>query len=197
MDDSIGAESDRGITRLLSAWRGGDEEALDALTPLVYRELHRLARGYMRREPVGHILQTTALVNEAFLRLAGADVGFRDREHFFALAARVMRRVLVDSARRRIADKRGGDATALTLDEEHMTPLTYGGLLELDDALRSLGRFEPRQSQMVELRYFGGMTAAEISSYLEVSTATVERDLRAARAWLQVQLGAVAQRGST
>ncbi|MEM7583904.1 MAG: sigma-70 family RNA polymerase sigma factor [Acidobacteriota bacterium] len=191
MDSSAPAGS-QAITRLLSAWRGGDEAALEALTPLVYQELHRLARGYMRRESEGHLLQATALVNEAFVRLVGAEIGFRDREHFFALAAKVMRRVLVDFARRRAADKRGGDATALTLDEERMTPLTSASLLELDDALRSLAGLEPRQSRMVELRYFGGMTAAEISSYLEVSTATVERDLRAARAWLHLQLGAVA-----
>ena len=193
---SQGPTGDHAITQLLSAWRGGDEAALDALTPLVYQELHRLARGYMRREPGGHVLQTTALVNEAFLRLVGAQVGFRDREHFFALSARLMRRVLVDFARRRTADKRGGDATALTLDEEHMTPLSHGGLLDLDDALKTLAEFEPRQSKMLELRYFGGMTAAEISSVLEVSTATVERDLRAARAWLHMQLDAAKPRGA-
>ncbi|MEM6796954.1 MAG: sigma-70 family RNA polymerase sigma factor [Acidobacteriota bacterium] len=179
---------DAGITRLLSAWRRGDRAALEELTPIVYGELHRLARGYMRREPSGHLLQTTALVNEAFVRLAGAEVGFRDREHFFALSARVMRRVLVDFARRRGAAKRGGDEIAVTLDEELMAPLGGAGLLELDDALRSLSELAPRQGYLVELKYFGGMTAAEMASFLGIGTATVERDLRAARAWLHLQL---------
>ncbi|MEM1182816.1 MAG: ECF-type sigma factor [Acidobacteriota bacterium] len=182
------------MTALLGAWRDGDDGALEELTPLVYRHLHRLAIGYMSREPGRHGLQATELVNEAFMRLVGSEVHFRDREHFFALSARLMRRVLVDFARRRAAEKRGGGVTAVTLDEERMTPLDQDALLALDEALDALESYEPRQSQMVELRYFAGMTAAEISSFLKVSTATVERDLRAARAWLQIQLGSAAAR---
>ena len=176
------------VTELLGAWRAGDESALEQLTPLVYQQLHRLARSYMRRESAGHAMQATELVNEAFLRLVGSQVHFRDREHFFALSARLMRRVLVDMARRRSADKRGGGLTAVTLDEERMSPLGEDALLVLDGALEALATYEPRQSQMLELRYFGGLTATEISSFLDLSTATVERDLRAARAWLQTQM---------
>lgn len=155
-----------GITRLLSQWRSGDEEALEVLTPLVYQELHRLARGYMRRESGGHLLQTTALVNEAFVRLVDADVSFRDREHFFALAARLMRRVLVDFARRRQAIKRAGPELRVTFDEERTAPVAGASLVALDEALEALAALDPRQSQVIELRYFGGLTIAEMASYL-------------------------------
>lgn len=177
------------ITQLLSAWSDGDEDALEALTPLVYQELHRLARNYMRQENQRHVLQTTALVNEAFLRLVGSSVEIRDRQHFFALAARLMRRVLVDFARRRVADKRGGPEPAVTLDEERMAAVGGTSVLALHGALERLEALAPRQARIVELKYFGGLTGEEIASLVDISTATVERDLRAARAWLQRELG--------
>lgn len=151
------ADGDRphAVTELLGAWREGDEMALEALTPLVYQHLHRLARSYMSRESAGHTLQATELVHEAFIRLVGSEVRFRDREHFYALSARLMRRVLVDFARRRATDKRGGGVAAVTLDEEQMAPLGDAALLALDEALDTLATYEPRQSQMVECRYFG------------------------------------------
>jgi RNA polymerase sigma factor (TIGR02999 family) len=180
------------ITRLLKAWGRGDPAALDRLTPLVYEHLRRMARAYMRNERPGHTLQATALVNEAFLRLADTrDVDWADRTHFFAVCARVMRRILVDGARSRAAIKRGGQAdraehtTAIDLD--HLP--TRGAEISaqvcaLDDALNALARIDPRRAQVIELRFFGGLTVEETGQVLQISPQTVMRDWRLARAWL-------------
>ena len=184
------------ITRLLKAWGCGDSAALDRLTPLVYERLHRMARSYMRNERVGHTLQATALVNEAFLRLVDArDLDWKDRVHFFAVCARVMRRILVDAARSRAAIKRGGQADRL----DHSTPIdldrlpTTGAemsvqLCELDEALDRLAEIDPRRAQVIELRFFGGLTVEETGQVLQVSPQTVMRDWRLARAWLAREL---------
>lgn len=178
------------ITRLLRAWAGGDREALDRLAPLVYRELHRLARHYMRGERPGHTLQTTALVNEAFLRLV--DVGgvrWQDRAHFFAVSAQMMRRILVDAARARGAAKRGRAAVQVTLDEAAaVTPARDAELLALDEALTDLSRLDPRKGRVVELRFFGGLSVEETAEVLKISPQSVMRDWRLARAWLMREL---------
>jgi RNA polymerase sigma factor (TIGR02999 family) len=183
------------VTRLLLAWRQDDEAALEQLTPLVYGELRALARRYMRGERAGHPLQTTALVHEAYLRLVGLDLEWQGRVHFFAVAARLMRRVLVDYARERRAAKRGGGGHAVALDEvELAAPELAGGpavdVIELHDVLERLAALDRRKSQVVELRYFGGLTIDETAGVLEVSHATVERDLKLAKAWLARELGA-------
>jgi RNA polymerase sigma factor (TIGR02999 family) len=178
------------ITELLLAWRNGDKEALTQLTPLVHHELHRLARAYMRKEHVGHTLQTTALVNEAYLRLIDAQgIHWQNRAHFFAVSANVMRRILVDSARARRNQKRGGDAVQIPLDEA----LTIGPehnpeLVALDDALTALAELNERLSKVVEYRYFGGLSEKEIAEVLDVSLRTVTRDWNLARAWLLREL---------
>jgi len=183
-------QSDPGtVTRLLQEWRRGDQGALDQLTSLVYEELRRMARGLMRGERPEHTLQTTALVHEAYARLAGADVQVVDRVHFMSLAASAMRRILVDHARANRAAKRGGDALRVTLDEAMAVsrePMAY--LLDLDDAMSRLSRQDARKGQVVELFFFGGMTRKEIACYLEVSEPTIQRDLRMARAWLRSEL---------
>jgi RNA polymerase sigma factor (TIGR02999 family) len=180
------------ITRLLKAWGRGDSGALDALTALVYERLHRMARNYMRTERPGHTLQPTALVNEAFLRLVDTrDLDWTDRTHFFAVCARVMRRVLVDAARSRAAAKRGGQADRL----EHSTAVnldalpTAGAALSaqvcaLDEALTALAQIDPRRAQVIELRFFGGLTVEETGQVMQVSPQTVMRDWKLARAWL-------------
>lgn len=186
----------REITHLLKAWAGGDRGALDRLTPVVYQRLRRQAAHYLRRERQGQTLQPTALVHEAFVRLLdGAEVDWRDRGHFYAVAANVMRRVLVDVARARIAKKRRGGAeradhsTAFDLDR-----LPAGGsdpaqtLCELDDALTTLARLDPRRAQVVELRFFGGLTVEETAQALGTSPQTVMRDWKVARAWLAREL---------
>lgn len=180
-----------GVTQLLVDWRQGDRQALDKLTPIVYQELRQLARRYMRHERTGHVLQTTALVHEAYLRLIGLEMGFDGRQHFFAVAARLMRRVLVDFARQRQADKRGGGDRDLSVDEIEIAASNDGtwNLLALDDALRRLGELDERKSRIVELRFFSGLTIEETGEVLGVSHATVERDLRLARAWLSRELG--------
>jgi RNA polymerase sigma factor (TIGR02999 family) len=177
------------VTGLLRAWRAGDGAALERLTPLVYDELRRIARRSLRRERAGHSLQATALVHEAYLRLVGAQaVEWQDRAHFFAMAARLMRRVLVDHARARARDKRGGGVTALALDEAH-APIDQGrGLLALDDALHGLTALDPRRGRVVELRCFGGLSVAETAAVLGVSADTVMRDWKLARAWLRREL---------
>jgi len=174
------------VTKLLQAWSGGDEEALEKLTPLVYAELRRRARRYMAQERQGHTLQTTALVNEVYLRLVDIRrVDWKDRAHFLAMCARLMRRVLTDFARGRNYQKRGGKSPRVELDE---ALLISGGpradLVALDDSLKALAAFDPRKSQVVELRFFGGLSVDETAQVLKVSTETVKRDWKLARAWL-------------
>jgi RNA polymerase sigma-70 factor, ECF subfamily len=174
------------ITGLLIAWSDGDQAALERLLPLVERELHRLARRYMRRENPGHTLQTTALVNEAYLKLCDQTrVRWQNRAHFFAIAARIMRRFLTNHARDRHRHKRGGRAVQVSLSEVAvMSEERSAELLALDEALERLAEFAPRQASVVELRHFGGLTAAEAAEVLDVSVVTVERDWKAAKAWL-------------
>ena len=172
------------FTHLLTEWRSGEPHALERLTPLVYDELRKLARGHMRAERGSHTLQATAVVHEAFLRLIQANVALQDRGHFFALASRLMRHVLVDHAKSRARAKRkapGGDAPALGHDVAASSDVD---VIALDEALEKLAKLEPRLAQVVELRYFGGMTYDEIAANLSTSAATVHRDIRLARAWL-------------
>lgn len=184
------------ITRLLKAWGRGDDAALDRLTPIVYERLHRMARGYMRSERPGHTLQATALVNEAFLRLLDVrDLDWTDRAHFFAVCARVMRRILVDAARSRAAIKRGGEAgraghsTPVNLDDLPMMRHALSAqVCALDDALNQLARIDPRRADVIELRFFGGLSVEETGRVLQVSPQTVMRDWRLARAWLAREL---------
>ena len=176
---------DAPFTVLLKAWAEGDATALDRLTPAVYDELRRLAGAYMRKERPGHTLSPTELVSEAFLRLAGDEhPEYADRVHFFAMAARQMRRILVDHARKRSADKRGGLDRPVTLDEAMMAEGRPDALLALDDALVALAAVDERKARVVELHYFGGMGHKEIASALSVHENTVARDLRLAQAWL-------------
>ncbi len=177
-----------GVTQLLLKWREGDAQALEELTPIVYGELRRLARHYMRAERQGHVLQTTALVHEAYLKLVGLDMSWRGRVHFLAVAARLMRRVLVDYARERDAAKRGGGAHALTLDEARLAAGPAPDVVALDEALDSLARIDERKSRVIELRFFGGLTIEETAGALGVSHATVERDMKMAKAWLSREL---------
>jgi RNA polymerase sigma-70 factor, ECF subfamily len=174
------------ITQLLVAWNNGDAAALEQLTPLVQAELHRLAKRYMAGERQGHILQTTALVNEAWLRLIDwENVEWRNRAHFFGLAAQIMRRVLVDFARARRREKRGGDEIQVSLSEATNVPLEGSAeLVALDDALQTLEKLEPRQARIVELRFFAGLSLEETAAALNVSLSTVRRDLNLAEAWL-------------
>lgn len=174
------------LTGLLIEWRQGDEAALDKLTPLVYDELRRIAHRYVQRERDGHTLQTTALVNEAYLRLAGQQkIEWQSRAHFFAVTAQVMRHVLIDHARRRHYAKRGGDLQQIPLDDAAMMSQHRAAeLVALDEALNELAKLDPRKSRVVELRYFGGLSLEETSEVLEVSLMTVRRDWRAAKAWL-------------
>ncbi len=178
------------VTRLLRRFSAGDELAAEALIPLIYAELHDIAERQMRHERGDHTLQPTALVNEAFLRLAGNhDADWKNRQHFLSLAAQAMRRILVDHARRRNAQKRGGrqdklelnDALQLSSDDEHDTM----DLESLDESLEQLAALDPRQAKVVELRFFGGLSVEETAEVLEISTATVKRDWAFARAWLK------------
>jgi len=174
------------VTQLLGDWSGGDAGALDKLIPLVQPELHRLAHHYMSRERGGHTLQTTALLNEAYLRLVdNTKPLWQNRTHFVAAAAQLMRRIMVDHARERHSLKRGGDTLKVTLDEAALVTGTRSEeLLALDEALERLGAQDPRKSQIVELRYFGGLTAEETAEFLKVSLRTVEREWNMAKAWL-------------
>ena len=177
------------VTPLLRAWSEGNEQALERLIPLVYRELHRIARGCMARENPNQTLQATALVNEAYLRLVDArHVHWQDRSHFFALCARAMRRILVDHARSRASLKRGARQVCLELDEGKAAGKS-ANLMELDDALTRLAALDPRKSQVVELRFFGGLSEVETAAALGVSEETVQRDWRMARTWLYRELG--------
>jgi RNA polymerase sigma factor (TIGR02999 family) len=178
------------ITRLLADWSKGDRQALEKLTPLVYDELRRLAGRYLRQERHGHTLQSTALVHEAYLKLVGQNnVRWQNRAHFFGIAAQMIRRILVDYARARGADKRGSGAEKLSLDEAIALP---GGpdldLVALDDALEGLARIDPRQSRLVELRFFAGLTLEETAEVLQMSLATAKRDWVSAKAWLSREI---------
>jgi RNA polymerase sigma factor (TIGR02999 family) len=182
--------SPKEVTELLVAWSQGDPSALDRLVPLVHAELHRLAHGYMGRERAGHTLQTTALVNEAYLRLIdSSQVRWQSRAHFFAIAAQLMRRILVDFARSRHNLKRGGTAKRISLDEELLVPREPDpDLIALDQALDALAAVDPRQARAVELRFFGGLSVEETAKVLKVSPETVHRDWRVAKAWLLREL---------
>ncbi len=174
------------ITQLLLAWSEGNKAALNQLMPLVYDELRRLARHYMRNERAGHTLQTTALIHEAYLRLIDANqVRLENRRQFFAAAARLMRQVLVDLARERGSRKRGGVAEQVSLDEALVvSPQRGDGLLALDEALGALAEFDARKGQVVELRFFGGLSVEETAEALDVSVETIHRDWRLAKSWL-------------
>lgn len=178
------------VTGLLLEWRGGDERALERLLPVVEQELHRLARHYMRGERPGHSLQATALVNEAYLKLVDAQrVNWQNRSHFVAMAARAMRRILVDSARARNYQKRGGGAIRVTFDEGLEVATERGrDLVSLDTALQALAIVDPRKVQVIEMRYFGGLSVDETAEALGVSADTVMRDWRLAKAWLKREL---------
>jgi RNA polymerase sigma factor (TIGR02999 family) len=183
MEDERGEEDESGeITRLLQAWSEGDGAAREQLMPLVYDELRRIAKRYMDHERPGHTLQPTALVNTLYPRLVRRrSVSFRNRAHFFGAVARMMRRILKDYARKRLAEKRGAGAGHLTLDE----------LIALDDSLRDLARIDERQSRVVEMRFFAGLTYEEIGEVLGIAAETAKRDFRLAKAWLREQLSAV------
>ena len=178
------------ITQLLAEWSEGNQSALDELYPLVYEELHRLARRYMSREKKGHTLQTTALINEAYVRLVDQrNVHWANRSHFFAISAQIMRRILIDHARRHAYAKRGGGAQQVSLEEVATVARDLGSdLVRLDEALKTLAEMDPRRSQVVELRYFGGLNNEEIAGVLKISENTVTRDWNMARAWLYQQL---------
>jgi RNA polymerase sigma factor (TIGR02999 family) len=184
-----GAWSSGAITRLLKEWRDGKRAALDELMPAVYEELHRLAHRYMRSEEPGHTLQTTALVNEAYVRLAGSDVDWKDRAHFFAVAANLMRRILVDHAKAQQRVKRGGGRERFPLDSVSLVaPEPCAGILEMDEALQRLAAVDRRKCEVLELHYFGGLNYDETAEVLKISTATVDRELRFAKAWLRSEL---------
>ena len=201
--DRMQASDDPEISRLLRAWRSGDETALDRLTPVVYQELRRIARNYRRRERPGHSLQTTAIVHETWLRLANTiNPNWEDRAHFFAAASNIIRRILVDKARARITAKRGG----LGQRAEHSLPVDLDGILvaepsasliALNDALNDLARLDARKARVVELRFFGGLSVEETAILLEVSPQTVMRDWKLARTWLARELSNRAPLGGT
>jgi len=177
------------FTQLLAEWRSGHPQALDRLTPLVYDELRRLARNYMRAERGSHTLQATAVVHEAFLRLIQANVALQDRGHFFALASRLMRRVLVDHAKSRSRAKRNSGNRDMAVDNADLGQRADFDVIALDDALDGLLQMEPRLAQVIELHYFGGMTYDQIAAASGTSPATVHRDIRLARAWLMNEIG--------
>lgn len=189
--EQFGDPLSQNITHLLKEWSDGDEWALDKLTPLVYEELRHQAARYLRRERADHTLQTTALINEAYLRLIDAkDVQWQSRAHFFAIAANLMRRVLVDHARRRDAEKRGGAQLRLTLDETLAVSSTADvDVLAIDEALNKLSSIDSQQALVVELRFFSGLSVEETAAALGISPATVKRDWSVARAWLRREIG--------
>jgi len=178
------------VTQLLLAWSSGDEKAFELLVPIIYDELHRLARRYMQRERAGHTLQTTALVNEAYMQLVRQrESNWQGRSHFFAASAQAMRHILVDKARGRKRQRRGGDAAHVSLDDALVfTPERASELVALDDALTALARLDPRKSRIVEMRWFAGLTIEETAEVLKLSHATVEREWNRAKAWLSVEL---------
>lgn len=174
------------VTALLGQWRSGDAQALERLLPLVYRELHRVAGRYLRRERSDHTLQSTALVHEAYLRLAGPEAPeWRNRAHFFGVAANLMRQILVEHARARHAAKRGGHAVKVSLEDAPDLPVAIDlDVLALDDAMQRLALMDPQQAEIVELRFFGGLSVEESAEVLGISPATIKRDWSSARAWL-------------
>jgi RNA polymerase sigma factor (TIGR02999 family) len=178
------------VTRLLKEWSEGDETALEQLMPLVYDELHRLAHQHMRREKPGNVLQTSALINEAYLRLVDEpQIHWQNRAHFFGIAARLMRRILVDEARKRNSAKRGGATIHVSLQDAMTVPQEQAAnVVALDDALKSLEAIDSRQSVIVELRFFGGLSIEETADVLKVSPGTVMRDWTFARAWLKSEM---------
>lgn len=176
------------VTTLLRQWRSGDDRALERLTPLIYDDLRRIAARYLRSERAGHTLQVTALINEAFARLAEADVPYQDRAHFCAIAARTMRRILTDYGRAKRSQKRGGGMLRATFREDRVGDAPSPDIVDLDDALQKLAAFDARKCEILVLHYFGGMTYDETAAALDVSAATVDRDLRLAKAWLANEL---------
>jgi RNA polymerase sigma factor (TIGR02999 family) len=182
------ADAQQPVTMYLRAWQEGDAAAFERLIGIVHAELHRLARARMRGEGEGHTLSPTELVSEAFLRLAGANVDWHDRAHFFAVAAKTMRQILVDHARAKSALKRGGRARPVTLDEQVLSTDRPEELLALDDALTALATFDARKAKVIELRYFAGMEHKEIAEALQVHVNTVARDLRLGEAWIHRHL---------
>ena len=186
--DRDAAERER-IAQVLADWANRDPAARDQLVPIVYEELRRLAHHYMRGEREGHTLQTTALVNEVYLRLAGIDsMQWRDRAHFFAMAATLMRRVLVDYARQRAREKRGAGVSVTSLDENAVAPQPAVDVVALDEALERLAAVDPQQSRVVELRFFAGLSVKETAEALGISPATVKRDWATAKLWLYNEL---------
>lgn len=178
------------VTRLLHEWSAGNGQALDELMPLVYDELRKLAARYLRSERPGHTLPATALVHEAYLRLVGADLAWRDRVHFYAIAARVLRRILVEHARTRNRQKRGGGVEPISLDQAVVVgPEATAIVLELDGALDRLALQDQRKGEIVQLIYFGGLTYDEVSEALQISPTTVHRELKLAKAWLYREMG--------
>ena len=188
--DEVASASTHEITRLLQAWGAGDNSALEALTPLVYNELHRLAHHYMAREHPGQTLQTTALVHEVYLRLVDVkNVDWQNRAHFYGLCARLMRRILIDFARSRNYQKRGGHFPHIQLEEAATVSEVVGSeLLAVDEALKQLATLDGRKSEVVEMRFFGGLTVEETATALGVSQETVMRDWKLAKAWLLREL---------
>lgn len=182
--------TEESITRLLHEWRDGDDQALELLTPLVYDQLKGLAARLFRGESAGHTLQPTALVHEAFQHLVGADVAWQDRAHFYALSARLMRRILINHANGKNAAKRGGSALKITLHDASASTdaETDSDVIALDMALKELGEFDQRKSEILELHYFGGLTYVELAALMQLSESTVHQDLRTAKAWLQGRL---------
>lgn len=185
MSDSARGE----VTQLLTQWRSGDRTALDRLMPLVYNELRVIAARYLRKERAGHTLQSTALVNEAYIRLVDSRADWQNRAHFFAVAARIIRGLLVDHARARLASKRGGASLSLSLDEAIAVPDNREvHIIAVDDALTSLSRMDKQQGRIVELRFFGGLTIEETSDVLQISPSTVKRDWILAKTWIVREL---------
>jgi len=176
------------VTTLLQDWRSGDADALEQLTPLIYDDLRRIAARHLRSERPGHTLQATALVNEAFLRLAEADLKPQDRAHFLAVAARVMRHILTDYGRARRRQKRGGGVSPVTLEDDRVAVLPPADVVDLDEALEALAKVDERKSDILVLHYFGGLTYDEMAEAMKLSAATIDRDLRLAKAWLANEL---------
>ena len=193
----MGSESGGDVTRMLLAWGGGDRAALDNLIPLLKNELHGIARRYMGLENPGHTLQPTALVNEAYLRLVDVQqANWHDRAHFLAVCSQIMRRILVDHARARRSDKRGGGLAPVTLDEGlAVSPGVGTDVVAVDDALTALSKIDPRKGRVVELRFFGGLSVEETAAVLEISVESVARDWRLAKVWLVRELSRVNPHG--